>query len=118
VRVDASAVFDLYEGARYRSFSTSQIEYLRGCIGITWAKAFRAGEVSASETFAIAMRETLCDPCASSIEAAATPKPAKRRCSSLPDVPIRPDVPDLEACLRLGVNPNDPGSPRHGARSR
>lgn len=28
-------------------FSEAQIEYLRGCIGITWAKAFRAGEVSA-----------------------------------------------------------------------
>ena len=47
VATPASEVFDLYQGARYRSFSEAQIEYLRGCIGITWAKAFRAGEVSA-----------------------------------------------------------------------
>lgn len=33
-----------------------------------------------------------------------------------PHVPPRADVPDLEACLRLGINPNDPKSPRYGDR--
>lgn len=47
VKADAAATFDLFEGARARGFSAAQIEYLGGCIGITWAKAYRAGQVNA-----------------------------------------------------------------------
>jgi ParB/RepB/Spo0J family partition protein len=31
-------------------------------------------------------------------------------------VPPRADVPDLERCLELGIDPNDPASPRYGDR--
>jgi hypothetical protein len=50
VKADARETFDLFEGARYRKFSDAQIEYLVGCVGITWAKAFRAGQKAGPES--------------------------------------------------------------------
>lgn len=41
---------------------------------------------------------------------------ATRRASAKASVPPRPDVPDLDECVRRGVNPNDPSSPRYGDR--
>jgi hypothetical protein len=50
VRPDARETFDLFAGARQRGFTEAQIEYLGGCVGITWAKAFRAGQKAGPET--------------------------------------------------------------------
>lgn len=36
---------DLVEGARKRGFTPEQLEYLRACLGVCWAKAFKRGEV-------------------------------------------------------------------------
>lgn len=47
VSPSAEATHDLVEGARQRGFSEAQIDYLRGCIGVTWAKSFRAGQLAA-----------------------------------------------------------------------
>jgi hypothetical protein len=44
VKADSRETFDLFAGARYRKFTDAQIEYLAGCLGITWAKAYRAGQ--------------------------------------------------------------------------
>lgn len=44
VKADSRETFDLFQGARQRGFSEAQLEYLGGCVGITWAKAYRAGQ--------------------------------------------------------------------------
>lgn len=40
---------ELVEGAVKRGWTAEQIDYLRACIGVTWAKAFRAGEKAEME---------------------------------------------------------------------
>jgi len=50
VKADSRETFDLFDGARYRKFTDAQIEYLAGCVGITWAKAFRAGQKAGPDT--------------------------------------------------------------------
>jgi methionine salvage enolase-phosphatase E1 len=46
-KVDEEAIGDLYKGARDRGFTQAQVEYLRSCIGVVWAKSYRAGELAA-----------------------------------------------------------------------
>jgi hypothetical protein len=44
-----SEVEELVEGARARGWSDAQIDYLTAVVGITWTKAFHAGERAANE---------------------------------------------------------------------
>jgi methionine salvage enolase-phosphatase E1 len=46
-KVAEEAIGDLYKGARDRGFTQAQIDYMRSCIGIVWAKSYRAGELAA-----------------------------------------------------------------------
>lgn len=39
-------VSSLIEGARVRGWTQGQIDYLTSVVGITWAKAFRAGQLA------------------------------------------------------------------------
>lgn len=41
---DWAEVADLVEGARQRGWTEAQVAYLTSVVGVTWAKAFRAGQ--------------------------------------------------------------------------
>lgn len=45
-RANAKEFAEFFERARASGFTQEQTEYMRACIGVAWAKAYRAGELA------------------------------------------------------------------------